>query len=96
MEVLISETAKEYIQDHGDTVFVRSHPHRCCTGSLTLLDVTTTPPKDLADFQPFDTDEVGVRLCGGSNGSPNQLAIELRGLLKRHPVAFWDGCAFKP
>jgi hypothetical protein len=96
VEVLISEEARGYIARHGGTVFVRSHPHRCCTGSLTLLDVRMTPPSDVADFEPFDTDGVGVRYCAGSGGQPNQLTIALRGLLTRRPVAYWDGCAFKP
>ena len=85
-----------FIRDHGGTVFVRAHPHRCCTGSLTLLDTTTTPPPDSADFESFDTGEVGVRFHRGASGLPGQLIIELRGIRKRHPVAFWDGCAFKP
>jgi hypothetical protein len=96
VEVLISEEARGYIARHGGTVFVRSHPHRCCTGSLTLLDVRTTPPDDAADFEPFDSGGIGVRFCGNSGGQPSQLTIELRGLLGRRPVAFWDGCAFKP
>jgi len=96
VEVLIAPTAREYIEEHGGTVFVRSHPHRCCTGSLTLLDTTTTPPEDASDFLTFDTEGIGVRFHGGSSGIPNQLIIELRGLLNRRPVALWDGCAFKP
>lgn len=96
MEVVIAPTAREYIREHGGMVFVRSHPHRCCTGSLTLLDATTTPPEDASDFLSFDTGDIGVRYLGGSSGIPNQLTIELRGLFNRHPVAFWDGCAFKP
>jgi hypothetical protein len=96
VEVLISDGARDYIARHGGKVFVRSHPHRCCTGSLTLLDVRTTPPSDAADFESFDTGEVALRFCAGTGGQPNQLTIEMRGLLARRPVAFWDGCAFKP
>lgn len=96
MDVRISTTAAEYIRDHGGTVFVRAHPHRCCTGSLTVLDATTKPPADSADFESFDTGEVGVKFLGGSSGLPSELSIDLRGRLKRHPVAYWDGCAYKP
>jgi hypothetical protein len=96
VELLISDGARDYIARHGGTVFVRSHPHRCCTGSLTVLDVRTTPPSDAADFASFNAGEVAVRFCAGSGGQPNQLTIEMRGVLARRPVAFWDGCAFKP
>ena len=95
MDVVISETAREYIKEHGGTVFVRAHPHRCCTGSLTLLDLALTRPDDADDFESFETDGIGVRF-NGSDGFPHQLVIELRGLWARRPVAFWDGCAFKP
>ena len=46
-------------------------------------------------FEAFDTPAVGVRFSGGDSGLPHHLVIELRGLLRRHPVAYWDGCAFK-
>jgi hypothetical protein len=95
VDIRITENAKAYISAHGGTVFVRSHPHHCCTGTLTLLDVTTAAPRDLAGFQAFDAGGVGVQFCGGSSGHPGELAIELRGLIRRHPVAYWDGCAFK-
>ena len=95
MDVLISEEAREYIARHGGTVFVRAHPHRCCTGSLTLLDIRTTPPRDANEFEPFDAAGVDVRFYAGSGGQPDELTIELRGVLARRPVAFWDGCAFK-
>jgi len=95
VEVLVSEVAKKYIRAHGGTVFVRAHPHHCCNGSLTLLDIKTDPPRDLANFESVDADEVEVWFCGGSGGRPDQLVLELRGVLKRHPVAYWDGCALK-
>ncbi len=95
MEVVISHAAERYIVDHGGTIFVRSHAHGCCTGALTLLDCSTTLRVDAAGFQKFDTGAVGVRFSGGDSGQPHRLVIELRGLLRRHPVASWDGCAFK-
>jgi hypothetical protein len=96
VEVLISEEARDYIARHGGTAFVRTHRHRCCAGPLTLLDVRTTPPADAAGFEPLTAGGVGVQFYAGAEGRPNQLTIELRGLLTRRPVAFWDGCAFKP
>jgi hypothetical protein len=95
-EVVITEKARDYIRAHGGTAFVRSHPHRCCTGALTLLDVTMTPAGDASDYELFDAGGVGVRFCGGTDGRPEQLTIDMRGVLTRRPVAFWDGCAYKP
>jgi hypothetical protein len=95
VEILVSETAKDYVRAHGGTVYVRAHPHRCCTGSLTLLDTGTTVPTDSAAFETVGTDGVEVKFWGGPSGRPHQLVIELRGVLRRRPVAFWDGCAYK-
>jgi hypothetical protein len=95
VDVVVSQAAEEYILGHGGTIFVRSHPHRCCTGELTLLDSTTVCPEDSADFASFDTDAIGVRFLGGDSGLPHHLVINLRGLVRRHLVAYWDGCAFK-
>jgi hypothetical protein len=96
VEVLVSETAKEYIRAHGGAVFVRAHAHHCCSGSLTLLDTKTDPPRDLAHFESVDAGDVDAWFHGGTSGRPDQLVIELRGVFKRHPVAYWDGCALKP
>lgn len=95
VDVVVSKAAEEYILEHGGTIFVRSHPHRCCTGQLTLLDSTTARPEDAAAYESFDTDTVGVKFSGGDSGHPHHLVIELRGLVRRHPVAYWDGCALK-
>jgi hypothetical protein len=103
MRVEISAGAQEYIRRHGGTVFVSSHAHRCCTGSLTLLDVSMAPPGDAEEFESFssandavDGPPIEVRFRGNAAGKPDQLTIELRGMLARRPVAFWDGCAYKP
>ena len=76
-------------------MFVRPHAHRCCTGTLTLLDTTTSSPEDVADYQSFATGSVAVRYLVGAGEPPPQLSIELCGVIGRRPVAYWDGCAYK-
>jgi hypothetical protein len=75
----MSKAAEEYILDHGDTIFVRPHPHRCCTGQLTLLDSTTARPEDSANFlssipMPSASDSSAV-----TAGYPHHFVIERRG-----------------
>jgi hypothetical protein len=96
VEVVVTEAAKQYVRQRGGTVYVRAHPHRCCTGTLTVLDLTTEVPTDASDFSLLQVDGVVVRYLGGSSGAPRQLTIKLGGVLSRHPVAHWDGCAYKP
>jgi hypothetical protein len=95
MEVLVSEAAKEYVVAHGGVVFVRVHHNKCCSGSLTLLDVATTPPKDLVDFVTVEAGDIEVRFLDGAGGGPNELEIGLCGLFRPHLAAYWDGCAFR-
>ena len=90
----MSDNAQEYVRGHGGTVYVSAHPHRCCTGPLTLLDASTEGR--------VGTDETEVvRVCGidvrwlGAGDRPAHLGIELRGRLRPHLVASWDGCAYR-
>jgi hypothetical protein len=96
VEVLVSDAAKEYVKTHGVTAFVRAHSRRCCAGALTRLEVMTAPPTDDSEIDSTNTERVDVRFHGGSGARPNQLAIELRGVLRPRPVALWDGCTFRP
>jgi hypothetical protein len=95
VDVVISEAARDYIDRRGGAVFVRPHSHRCCTGALTTLDVSVSPPTDAAAYQSFPVRGIDVKFWAGSCGQPTHLAIDVRGLLRPHPVAFWDGCAYK-
>jgi hypothetical protein len=31
----------------------------------------------------------------GGVGEPDELVVEMKGRRHRHPVAYWNGCAFK-
>ncbi|MGO9195589.1 MAG: hypothetical protein ACLQK4_00490 [Acidimicrobiales bacterium] len=95
MDTVVSDEAREYVKARGGVVFVRAHSHQCCHGSTTFLDTTTKPPRDRDDFVSVSTDEIDVRFLGSSAGEPHELVIELRGVLRRHPVSYWDGCLFK-
>jgi hypothetical protein len=96
VDVVVSPEAKEYVRARGGVLFVRSSRHRCCGGAVTLLDSTTDPPPDSSDFLCVDSDGIVVKFRGGALDRPHEMVIELRGVLRRRPVAYWDGCAFKP
>jgi hypothetical protein len=96
VEVRITEDARTFAAQRGGVVFVSPHAHRCCHGSITLLDTTTAPGDDAGSFVPVGDDATDVRFLGDASRQPDQLVIELRGVLRRHLVAFWDGCAYRP
>ncbi len=95
VEVLVSEPAKEFVATRGGKVYVRAHRHQCCSGALTMLDIATKTPKDRDNYVDTHSDGVEVQYYGGLSGQPHQLVIELRGILRPHLVAYWDGCAYK-
>ena len=96
VDVVVSDPAKQYVLAHGGTVYVQADPHTCCSGTLTLLKVRTATPKDAHQYVSAESSDIDVRFAGGRSGAPHELVIELRGMLRPHLVAFWDGCAFKP
>jgi hypothetical protein len=96
VNVVVSTEAKEYVRNRGGVLFVRSSHHRCCGGALTLLESTTEAPSDASDFLFVGSDEIEVKYHGGAVDRPHEMVIELRGVVRRRPVAYWDGCAFKP
>jgi hypothetical protein len=95
MEVVVSPEAREFVSTHGGAVYVRSHRHRCCSGPLTLLDVTTEAPADAGGFAPVEAGDLTVRYDGDPADGPHQLTIELHGIVRRRLMAYWDGCAFR-
>jgi hypothetical protein len=96
VDTVVSDDAREYVRAHGGVLFVRAHPHRCCHGSMTLLDTTTERPSDSDEYVSVGSGEIDVRFHGSPADEPHSLVIELRGVFRRHPVTYWDGCAFKP
>jgi hypothetical protein len=96
MDVVVSDSARDYVATHGGVAYVRAHSHRCCSaGSLTLLDIDVSAPKDAERFSATEGNGVDVRFLAGPLGEPRELVIDTRGRLRRHLVAYWDGCAFK-
>jgi hypothetical protein len=61
-----------------------------------MLDSTTDAPTDAADFVSVRSGGIDVRYRGDAVRRPHEIVIELRGRVRPRPVAYWDGCAFKP
>ncbi len=90
----MSESAREYVRGRGGAVYVSAHPHRCCTGPLTLLDASTEDRSGAGETEVVRVGEIDVRWLGGGE-RPERLNIELRGRLWPRLIASWDGCAYK-
>jgi hypothetical protein len=94
MKVVISAPARDYLRSHGGVLYVRALAHRWGTGPLTLLKVTAKAPEDASSFVAVSTDDVDIRVHGAQPGL-HELEVGLQGVVRKHPVAFWNGCAYK-
>jgi hypothetical protein len=95
VEVVATEDARRYLAARGGVAYVRTSRHGCCTNSMTLLETAVKPPRNAHDYLPVGSDELDVRFLGSPSAGPSTILIELRGIVRHHLVAFWDGCAFK-
>jgi len=58
-------------------------------------EVKHYPPADASEILSAGGGEIEVRFRGDEVLRPRHVVIERRGRLRRRPVAYWDGCAFK-
>lgn|GEM_PF-5258234 len=95
MRVSADAAVCDHIRARGGVLWVRSTTQRCCHGALTSLRSRTTKPKDAGGYETVECDlPFTVRFLGASG--PDEMVVELRGLVRKRPEAFWDGCRFKP
>jgi hypothetical protein len=95
MRVVSSEQVRSYVEAHGGVLYVNAHRRQCCSGSMTVLDSSTREPSDTTGYRAFDSGGLALRLFTGGAGEPDELVIEMKGLRRKRPVAYWNGCAFK-
>ncbi len=95
MKVTAAREVCDYVAARGGTLWVRSTRRQCCHGALTLLSASTTQPGDAERYAPVDADLPITVLFKAEHGSPDELVLELRGLARKRPAAFWDGCTCK-
>ena len=95
MRVIASDDVRSYVESHGGVLYVNTHRRQCCSGSTTVLDSSTRAPADLTGYRSFEVTGWAVRLHTGGASEPDELVIEMKGLRRKRPVAYWNGCAFK-
>jgi len=95
VQIVATDEARAHIAAAGGVLYVRSRSHRCCSGPITMLEATTEAPSDLDRYRACPAGTLTVMFASFGRG-PDELAIELRGRKKKRPVAYWDGCAFRP
>jgi hypothetical protein len=94
MRIRATDEVAAAVRERGGRLYVWTSPHRCCTGSLVLLETASEPPDDGArDFRAHDAGGYQVLLDMGGRRLPDELVLELRGR-RRKVVAFWNDQAW--
>ncbi len=96
MDIKISERAREFVLGHGGTVYVKTTHSRCCSGTLTMFDVSTDVPLDVERYARWDADGVEVRYLTAMTTLPDELSIDVKGRRRVRLEAYWDGCLYRP
>ena len=94
MRVIASDDVRSYVEENGGVLYVSAHRHQCCSGSMTVLDASTREPADQSAYRRVDSGDFAVQYRIDSS-EPDELVVEMKGLRRKHPVAYWNGCAFK-
>jgi len=95
MRITASDNVRVYVESHGGVLYVNARRRQCCSGSLTVLDTSTREPADQTGYCTYDSGGFPVRVRVGTPDEPDELVIEMRGLRRKRPAAYWNGCAFK-
>jgi hypothetical protein len=79
----------------GGTLFLRVRHNRCCSGGLTFLDASTSANGDDDRYETLGATTPVVRLSHLGSVLPTKVSVEMRGKVRPHLVAYWDGCAYR-
>ena len=76
-------------------MYLRVRHNRCCSGGLTFLDAATNAHLDEDRYEKLVGDHPQVRLFHLGSVLPTKVSVEVRGKVRPHLVAYWDGCAYR-
>jgi hypothetical protein len=79
----------------GGTLYLRVRHNRCCSGGLTFLDASTSAHGDVEHYETLSGSTPEVRLFHLGSVLPTKVSVEMRGKVRPHLVAYWDGCAYR-
>jgi hypothetical protein len=61
---------------------------------MTYLEARVTP-RGQGNYLPLGSTTLEIRLLDVGVGLPGHITVEVRGRVRPHLVAFWDGCAYR-
>ena len=93
MNVVTSAAAESLIREHGGRLFVWTDRQRCCAGA-TYLQSSFDRAGGRAFRRAGGGGDVELYLDLGRLAPPEELHLDVRGLLRKRVEAYWNGCVF--
>jgi hypothetical protein len=62
---------------------------------MTFLDADVTPSARRGTYLPCESGSLEIHLLDAGVGLPRQITVKVRGRIRPHLVAYWDGCAYR-
>jgi hypothetical protein len=94
MKITSTDEVRELARERGGRLYVWTSAHRCCSGSLTLLEAGTEMPREAERrFREIDAGGFRLLLDMGGQRLPEELVLELRGR-RGKLAAFWNDQAW--
>ena len=84
MKIAATDGVKDLVRERGGRLYVWTSAHRCCSGTLTLLEAgTESPPGAERRFREIDAAAFHWMLDLGARPAPEELVLEWRRLPAR-------------
>ena len=94
MKITAADGVRDFVRGRGGRLYVWTSAHRCCSGSLTLLEAGSERPRGAERrFREIDAGGFELLLDVGARPVPEELVLELRGRGKKI-AAFWNDQAW--
>jgi len=94
MKITAADGVRDLVRERGGRLYVWTSAHRCCSGTLTLLEAGPERPRGAERrFREIDAGGFELLLDVGARPVPEELVLELRGRGKKI-AAFWNDQAW--
>jgi hypothetical protein len=93
MKVVAAPGVGEFVRGRGGALYVRTDPHRCCSGNVTYL-ITRAGPERGREYSRYEAEGFEVFFSSGRLDLPDELHLEVRGRRKKRVEAYWNGCVY--